>query len=312
MKSLFNVFCFFLIISTNLFSQREFIINEIVYDTTHTGLRKYATVKRLDFESVKTDIVIPNEIVLENVTCPVEFISAFAFSTRNLESVIIPNTVKIIHAEAFVNNKLTEIIIPEGIIEIGDVAFVGNQLTEIKIPDSVTKISHSSFVGNKLVTIELGKNLNIIESQPFTIDESSNNLKVIAKMTSNIPTYNKFFIDFFSNDFRSQIDLIIPTGTLATYTAAGWSGFKSITEDLTLSNNEFFITDNFTFSYTTNKIEITQKRDVIIENISMYDLTGKLLTTSKENKVDTEDLSSGLYIVQITTNKGLVSKKYVK
>ncbi len=77
-------------------------------------------------------------------------ISAGAFENlKNLESVYLPNTLKIIGDNAFYNcTSLIDIVIPEGVTTIGDRAFKNCTLLEyIEIPSTVTSIGESAFEG---------------------------------------------------------------------------------------------------------------------------------------------------------------------
>ena len=67
----------------------------------------------------------------------------------------------------------------------------------------------------------------------------------------------------------------------------------------------------------SNSVHITNSIDVIIEEINIYDVTGKLIKTEKtastENMVlNIEDLANGAYFLHIKTNQGTAIKKIVK
>jgi len=85
----------------------------------------------------KSDVKIPSKIQGLRVT----HIGSYAFSNKNLVSVIIPNSVTTIGSGAFRNNKLTDVTIPNGVIAIGGEAFIGNPLNSVTIPSSVTEIT---------------------------------------------------------------------------------------------------------------------------------------------------------------------------
>jgi len=67
----------------------------------------------------------------------------------------------------------------------------------------------------------------------------------------------------------------------------------------------------------SNIVHITNSIDVTIEEINIYDVTGKLIKTEKtastENMVlNIEDLTSGSYLIHIKTSQGTAVKKIVK
>src|SRR5690554_1471248 len=67
----------------------------------------------------------------------------------------------------------------------------------------------------------------------------------------------------------------------------------------------------------SNIVHITNSIDVTIEEINIYDVTGKLIKTEKtastENMVlNIEDLTSGSYLIHIKTSQGTAVKKMIK
>jgi len=87
------------------------------------------------------NVIIPGSINDKKVVA----MGGFAFDSKQLISVVIPNSVTSIGDSAFGNNQLTNIIIPNSVTSIGNDAFVGNQLTSVTIPSSVTSIGDYAF-----------------------------------------------------------------------------------------------------------------------------------------------------------------------
>lgn len=55
-------------------------------------------------------------------------------------------------------------------------------------------------------------------------------------------------------------------------------------------------------------IKTTEK----IQKVDLIDLTGKLISTTKIDKINVASLNAGIYIINITTDKGITTKKIVK
>ena len=72
-------------------------------------------------------------------------IGDFAFMSKNLSSVTIPNGVTIIGEGAFDANKLTSIIIPDSVISIDYGAFDENNITNVVIGSGITHIGRNAF-----------------------------------------------------------------------------------------------------------------------------------------------------------------------
>ena len=124
------------------------------------------------------------------------------------KTIIIPTTVindgikysvTAIGEKAFALNVITSVTIPDNVTTIAEKAFYLNYLSSITIPDSVTTIGVDAFVENELTSV---------------ISESLNP----ATLLDNV------------FDDRTVIDLSIPKGTTGAYLEAGWTGFKSVTE----------------------------------------------------------------------------------
>lgn len=93
----------------------------------------------------------------------------------NTNNIIIPETidgvkVERIGARAFMYDYLDSVVIPNGIKVIGNLAFFGNELKTINIPDSVTKIGYAAFNNN-----------NFDETQ-YIYDRTDNNNDGVAEI----------------------------------------------------------------------------------------------------------------------------------
>ena len=58
--------------------------------------------------------------------------------------------------------------------------------------------------------------------------------------------------------------------------------------------------------------EIVVETSHQINQLTVFDITGKQVVAGTQNKLNVNFLNTGIYILQVTTDKGLVSKKFIK
>lgn len=101
------------------------------------------------FDKNKTTLIrCPAGSTLTKYTIPssVTAIADYAFMRGNLQSVVIPGTVKTIGNRAFWNvSNLTSVTLGKGITTIGEAAFGNTPITSITIPDGVTYLGDGAF-----------------------------------------------------------------------------------------------------------------------------------------------------------------------
>ena len=115
------------------------------------------------------DVVIPSTIE----DTPVTIISKYAFSSKQLTSVIIPDGVTTIGEYAFIGNALSSVKIPNSVIIIDNWAFKNNQLARVTIPPLVTKIGISAFANNKLRSVTIPNGVTEIDAWAFSENKLS-------------------------------------------------------------------------------------------------------------------------------------------
>jgi len=89
-----------------------------------------------------------------------------------------------------------------------------------------------------------------------------------------------------------------------------------ITGLATLSINEFSLEKNISIypNPTNDIININLSKDIIINSVELYDITGKqiIVETNNLKSIDLSKLKIGVYIIRIQTEFGIVSKKIIK
>ena len=145
----------------------EVTIDGIKYDVVTKA--KLATVIRGG--NYYGDIVIPEAIEHNGVTCSVTSIENYAFDgCSDLTSIVIPNSVTSIGRYAFwCCSRLTGVVIGNSVTSIGEQAFRGcSGLISIEIPNSVTSIGREAFYDcSRLTSVVIGSSVTSIREGAF-------------------------------------------------------------------------------------------------------------------------------------------------
>ena len=158
--------------------------------------------------SCGVNVSIPNVIGDKTVVT----IDQWAFSSKGVESVYIPDGVKTISYGAFYNNNLTTLNIPSSVEVIGGLAFRQNKISKLNLPTSLKSIGSEGFRKN-----ELKDSIEVLLPGPTTIGQ-------YAFLDNPIPVLEAFVYKRNSN------------GTMDYTTLMGFSGNLS-----SFSNNTFII-----------------------------------------------------------------------
>lgn len=187
-------------------------------------------------------------------------------------------------------------------------------------PNQVSKRSHglySSLFAPTIFYMENGLQKKSIDfyNNPYIIVNSANNPDVIGSISNYGLPMSKFTVGL-----GEYIECIPFT---ASYTSHCMEGRIHLGDTIgTIYPDSFFVTG---IEETTNdcKIEIYPNpssgqfsiisKKLTINNINIIDITGKLIKTIDENTsvISMVDLPKGIYLIKITTNEGLITKKII-
>jgi len=59
-------------------------------------------------------------------------------------------------------------------------------------------------------------------------------------------------------------------------------------------------------------VDVRTDGDMVVKGIEVYDMDGKLVRVSKTTHINVADFADGIYLVRVTTDKGIVTKRFVK
>ncbi len=123
------------------------------------------------FDKTKKSLLsVPIDKKIYTIPKSVEIIAEYAFRSRTIKEVIIPNSVTSIGKCAFVDCwQLSEVVIPNSVEVIGDSAFWQcKSLTQVTLPNSLKEISSSLFEWcTSLKHIEIPNSVTVIGKAAF-------------------------------------------------------------------------------------------------------------------------------------------------
>ncbi len=323
----------------------EYIIEEpYSTDNYEVRIKKYnncptgtLTIPKTIYYNSKTYIIIgvadnafENCINLINVIFPESIIDLGNNSFRNtgLTNITLPNSIINIGYGTFSSCKnLKYIILANSIKSIGSNTFSGcTSLENISISTSLTNLTYNTFSGcTSLKNIIIPNNIEHIESSCFSECISLESITIPSKVENigdyafyNCTSLKTVVVNLkiplvinttvFKNVTINNIPLIVPKNTETLYNnAIIWEDFGSIS---TLKNEDFEnnIKVQLYPNPTSNILKI-QLKNYILEKVNIYNILSQLVKTETSKVINIENLKSGIYNVEIITNKGKSIKK---
>lgn len=168
--------------SINLFAI-DFEVNGIYYKSYANTNNCLVTCKERMKPTYSGDIVIPSYVEYDGITYKVVTIGQYAFySSNQLSSVTIPNTVTLIDTYAFMGcSGLHKINLPETLKTINAGAFaLCKNISSINIPSSVKSIANDAFYGSSGI-----ESITVSSSNKY-YDSRDNCNAVIEKSTNTL------------------------------------------------------------------------------------------------------------------------------
>lgn len=290
--------------------------------------------------TVTGDLVIPETVNNNSTDYTVTMIDNSAFSSQfGLDSAVIPNTVTSIGANAFdgcismtsldIGNSvatignfafqsctlLTTIDLPNSLETIGDEAFqFCNSLMSITIPNSVETIGNSAFYGcGDVVSISIGNSVTSIDENAFGYQASNSTLTSVNCAITSPLTINA---NVFSNRVLSSCSLNVSSGSLSAYqTADVWKDFNPING--TLSTENFSLIEELKiYPNPTQNTLFIEVGNINNAKIEVSDMLGKTqlsqLLSRSVNTINTEKLTTGIYLLRLISDEGTILKKIIK
>lgn len=138
-----------------------------------------------------------------------------------------------------------------------------------------------------------------------------------------IPSLNLFKVDNIVSTITNLQDNIsvngsgLKIGSIVKYDNIKLTALPSVPPYILSANEMVSVKFNMYPNPATNVVNITNSENMLVEQVTVYDSSGKQLTTHNYNnqtqiQLNVENLPSGTYMLHIQTNTGLAVKKLVK
>lgn len=256
-----------------------------------------------------------------------EYTGTIAIASKNISSLV--------GIEAFVNithlycndNQLTGLDVSKN-TSLKFLYCHGNQLTNLDLSKNIV-LTDLSCLKNQLTSLDLSKNtalqyLSCHDNQLTSLDLSKNTeLKGLVIHNNQLTQLN------LANGNNSKFRSLYIRGNPNLQCIQIDKGFSPQNNwYINTDGNHIFSDDcNYpTLSTTEAEVEVEQpiqilnpvKDNIIIKNIAkvekieMYNMAGRLVKILFRGNTIVQDLAKGVYIVKITTDKGVITEKIIK
>ena len=245
---------------------------------------------------------------------PLELGDYCMYCFKKLRTLQLPNNLVSLGTSCFEMSGLDSLVIPEGVTILSNNCFAYcDSLKSVKLPQSLVNIDDGAFLSTShLHVVTIPNQVLQIGLNVFECYENNTGLERVNMECVIPPAIN-------NNSFPTHpIQFTIPCHTLASYQEAPiWS---------TQENFSFVEDCTWTEEYEKNPIEVypnpnngrftVNRVQGTVDRVQVYDVYGKLLKTVEVNgntvELDVRELASGMYFVRISTEKGVVTKSFVK
>lgn len=140
----------------------------------------------------------------------------------------------------------------------------------------------------------------------------------IASVTVNVwqPATSEFSVECPDSCYTWNGQAYCATGdyTQTLQTVHGCDSVVTLHLTITVGIDDYDVIGNIVL-YPNPAIQYVDVRvdgDMVVKGIEIYDIYGKLVRVSETVHVNVSDFADGIYLVRVTTDKGMVTKRFVK
>lgn len=217
--------------------------------------------------------------------------------------------------EVSTNTQLTGLFLENNLLNSLNVS--NNQLLE-SLWIRNNQISNLSLSSNTSLT-----QINVAHNQIANLDLSSNASLSLLRCNNNALSYlsikngNSLQIIEFDSRINPNLICVEVDENAVGNIPQNWQydNGTNFLEDCTLGYNENLLENSIAIfpNPTSQILTIKVSQNIKLQRLSIYNISGQVLLSSKTaNSIDVSSLANGLYFLQIETNKGTLTKKFIK
>lgn len=259
-----------------------------------------------------TSVVLPTSVIHLKGDA---FSGCINLETINVESVLVTDQYNV-----FYNcQKLTTANLAS-ITNIGKFMYFGttSALTSVSIPNAVI-IGKGAFRAIPISSINIPATVTSIEDIVFRDCTSLTEIQVnwttagaiVPVSVDGVNPANSDPLGTFVGVTRANVTLYVPAGTAALYGAVDvWKDFAIVEGTLGVKGVEKITAS--VYPNPTNGVVSVQTESQNDVELTVYDLSGRVLLSNLGAQIDISNLANGIYILKGTTEDGQFTKRIVK
>ena len=226
------------------------------------------------------------------------------------------------------NQNITQITGLEAFTNVTNINLSGNSITDISeflLANTVTLASKSTNIQKRVAIAPSNlSSLNISRNLIESIDVSaittisnldvSNNKLTFFNVNNNANTILAV-LDASSNENLTciQVDDVGVATANENWIKDSTASYSASCKDSSLTIEEVFKND---FSISPNPVidsfSVILSTNLVLEKVVVFDVSGKIIASSPSSFINIDDLKTGMYIVQVYTDKGIITNKLLK
>lgn len=249
--------------------------------------------------------------------------SLYILNNSNVQDISIFNEINILQDLYILGcPNLSDLTGLENIQIVGGTLRIGlmDQLTDLSIFSNLLYAGNLDiYQNNNLQSLtgleslqEIDQTLHLLNNSALVNIEALNGVST-SEIAEVVMSYNTS-LSVCTTDFMCTV---VNDGSITKFindNAVGCSSVEEIQKECLLGSDDFTISNTVLLlpNPVSNMLQVHLTNNIELQSVLVYSMSGQKLFESNQKIVDFSSLASGVYFVDVLTNRGMVSKKVVK